>query len=413
MRLLVITDSYPPYHSGGYELRCKDVIDQLTLRGHEIKIITTRKPKQVDKARLTQDNVFRYLHSENNSRSLSRRIFDEYQDIHFIDKVITSFSPDIIYLFHTINLTRTIFPYLADRAIPIVYDEGGIGLSYAYTHHGGWYYFVEHKSRNGFVNFINKHLAVLISRISRGLLKTRWQWPCQILPYFNSELNCKAARDRGLILDHYPVIYSGIDLQRFKYVQHNASTPPITILVPGRLEPQKGQIDSIHLLSILRKTINARVILVGSIRFPTYYDEIMVKAREYALEGFVEILPMKDHSELMNLYHLSSFCFFPSHQQSGFSRTPLEAMACGCVLLSYGNEGSNEILKNHETGFLLSEGDIGEASEIIVELVNNPDVYKRISTAARTKVENEHSMDHYVDQIEKFLFQSIATPSNE
>lgn len=34
MRLLIIVDSYPPQHTGGYELRCRDIVDGWIKRGH-------------------------------------------------------------------------------------------------------------------------------------------------------------------------------------------------------------------------------------------------------------------------------------------------------------------------------------------------------------------------------------------
>ena len=36
MKILVITNLYPPHFVGGYELGCRDVVEQLRRRGHTV-----------------------------------------------------------------------------------------------------------------------------------------------------------------------------------------------------------------------------------------------------------------------------------------------------------------------------------------------------------------------------------------
>ena len=41
MRILFITNLYPPYHIGGYEIACKDIAEGLRERGHTVKVLTS------------------------------------------------------------------------------------------------------------------------------------------------------------------------------------------------------------------------------------------------------------------------------------------------------------------------------------------------------------------------------------
>jgi glycosyltransferase involved in cell wall biosynthesis len=91
----------------------------------------------------------------------------------------------------------------------------------------------------------------------------------------------------------------------------------------------------------------------------------------------------------------------------GFSRIPLEAMASGCLMITYGNEGSIEVITNNETGFIVSEGDFEGISSIIQEVIENPEKYKKICRAARKVVEQNHSMEIYVNKIETFLLSTL------
>lgn len=42
MRILFLTNMYPPYDIGGYEQVCHEVAQGLKARGHEVKILTSR-----------------------------------------------------------------------------------------------------------------------------------------------------------------------------------------------------------------------------------------------------------------------------------------------------------------------------------------------------------------------------------
>jgi hypothetical protein len=43
MKILVISARFPNYHFGGYEIRVKNIIDDLHKRGHQIIVITSIK----------------------------------------------------------------------------------------------------------------------------------------------------------------------------------------------------------------------------------------------------------------------------------------------------------------------------------------------------------------------------------
>src|SRR5207302_8306778 len=41
VRLLVLSNFYPPHHYGGYELSCRDVVERFRQRGHEAVVLTS------------------------------------------------------------------------------------------------------------------------------------------------------------------------------------------------------------------------------------------------------------------------------------------------------------------------------------------------------------------------------------
>jgi glycogen synthase len=41
MRVLVLSNFYPPHFIGGYELGCRDVVEGLKARGHDVRVLTS------------------------------------------------------------------------------------------------------------------------------------------------------------------------------------------------------------------------------------------------------------------------------------------------------------------------------------------------------------------------------------
>ena len=41
MKILVLTNLYPPHYVGGYELRCAAITEAMRLRGHEVQVLTS------------------------------------------------------------------------------------------------------------------------------------------------------------------------------------------------------------------------------------------------------------------------------------------------------------------------------------------------------------------------------------
>jgi len=162
-----------------------------------------------------------------------------------------------------------------------------------------------------------------------------------------------------------------------------------------------------------KKNIQTQLILVGIPNDQKYLQKIKEFIEENHLETFIKFVNFVNNNEMNILYQTCDFCFFPSYQKSGFSRVPLEAMASGCMVLTYGNEGSNEVIVSHETGIIISEGDVSSVAKQIELIIQNPDLYKKIIREARLEIEQKFDMNDYVNHIENYLIKSMRTSENE
>jgi len=410
MKILVISANYTPYHFGGYELRIKDIVDGLVQRGHQVRVLTTRKSKKrmVNSMPLPYV-VFRNLHNRHKANFFPKEILIDLLDTKCMEKLIKAFNPDVIYLGHIYILSKAIMPYIAMGDVPIVFDEGGNGLKGDWTEHGRWFRFTgDYESPIKFLNKIKPTVIKIICKISKGRIQATWTWPKNMKVFINSELNKKNAKTFGVPINDAAVIYSGVDMGKFSFRPRKALSRPIRIIIPGRVEIKKGQLDGIKLAQALENHgIDVEIIIVGSRSTDGYYDALVSEIEITQLNEKIKLFPMVDRPELIDHYHQSDICFFPSYHQSGFSRIPLESMACGCIVISYGNEGSNEVIRHGENGFLVHFEDYPAIVQVIQELISNPSKFKKIILQARKDVESSYSMPVYVDQIENFILSAV------
>jgi glycosyltransferase involved in cell wall biosynthesis len=295
--------------------------------------------------------------------------------------------------------------------MPIVYDEGGAGLIDSWEDKGIWYKFTdEYVCRYTVLNSAKSLVVKTVQRLSDGQLRAQWAWPYKMHIFFNSELNRGSAVARGVPLSGAKVIHSGIDPERFSFATRKGLGVPLSIIAPGRIEPRKGQLDAVRLLAKLKECgAEGRLILVGERWVESYCSEIEREIRELELGDHVALIPMVSQDELAALYHQADICFFPSHYRTGFSRIPLEAMACGCILISYGNEGSDEIIRDGHNGFLVSPTDYQGIACIVGELMTRPEEVSDLAATARSEIEAKFSLEKYVDAIEQFISVAVET----
>lgn len=410
MKLLVFTAFYLPHQTGGYELRCRDVVDGLKGRGHEILILTDRCVDRSCKMHENEQGIHRVLHQRAEASNIVEQILRDIHDLRFIDRMVKDFEPDLIYLWHIQNLSNAILPYFSHRNIRIVYDEGGSGLSYLVRVHRHGIYFYRNE-RDPLVKKLLKWLVYRVATIiSLGLIKPEWDWLADMRIYFNSSSALRHAQEQGAPVDGARVIHSGIQVENFSFTVRTQVQTPMTILVPGRIKPEKGTKDAVLLLGeLLKRGIPACLKLVGKVQSQEYFEEVKHAVHQDGLEDAFEYLPMVTQAELVRLYHQADVCFFPTYFRTGFSRVPLEAMACGCLVITYGNEGSNEVIQNGETGFLLPEGNISAVADSMENMIQNPSLYGRITQNARRLMEQSFTMEHYLDSIEQYLQESLPS----
>lgn len=404
MRILAITAFYPPFHHGGYELRCKDVLEGLSQKGHEICLITNQVASNNVSDHKEPFSVLRILSLKPSGGNVFYQIHSDKNDLKKIEKSVESFRPDLIYLWHIQNLSDAILPYLADKNVPIVYDEGGNGLIFFTRLQKRGLYFYKNDQDSFLKRWLKQGVKNYAHLISGGRIVPDWDWPVHMKVYFNSKSNVEHARKMKVPLGDEVVIHSGIDISRFPFQARSKISSPVRIVIPARIKELKGCKDGILLVDELRKrNIPAKLLIIGEVQSEAYYNELMKITNDLELSGSVEFRPMVSQEELSAIYQQTDICFFTSYFKTGFSRVPLEAIASGCLVITYGNEGSGESVIQGVSGFIVKEGDVKGVVGWIEKLINEPTNYNELLKAARKEVERNFNNEKYIDSINALL----------
>ena len=106
---------------------------------------------------------------------------------------------------------------------------------------------------------------------------------------------------------------------------------------------------------------------------------------EYGIAGSVLKLEVKSQEELQQYYCGADVFVFPSLYE-GFGLPPLEAMACGCHVVTSNSSSLPEVVG--EAGIMVDAGNIEELSGAIYKVISNEEVRNSMSISglSRSKI---------------------------
>ena len=144
------------------------------------------------------------------------------------------------------------------------------------------------------------------------------------------------------------------------------------ILMPGRLTAWKGQETFIEALNLVNKELGHlsfyAVILGSDQGRDIYTKKIKRLAEQYRL---IPQLKFVEHCKNMPLaYKISTLVVSASIEPEAFGRVAIEAQSMEKPIIASNIGGSNETIKNNETGFLFESGNPESLSKKIVEVLN-------------------------------------------
>lgn len=386
MRLLVVSNYFPPFFFGGYELGCNDVVERLRARGHEVTVLTSDHRAEEE---APQADVWRTLTVDDGQRF--RPLWHLRSVVGFL-RALRTVGPTAVYFWNQAGLSLWLSPVarlLGTKRVFFLSDT-----SFTSWKVGAFLRRSPQGNRRGSRHWLHHGWSIL-----RGA-------HCQFASEFLRRLSLG---DRAASVDDV-VIHWGIDAANFPLaLERREADDVFKILYVGQIIPEKGVHTLIEAAALLVQEIGAESFvlnLVGGSSKPDYLSDLHDKVGRLGLQGQVHFVGKVPREDLPALYRAHDVLVMPSIWDEPFAITPLEAMASGIPVVATMTGGSPEIFRDRENALTFPAGDAVSCAAALVKLRSNGALAESIAAQAAEMVRSQFTIERMVDEIEDDLMRN-------
>ncbi|HVF11871.1 MAG TPA: glycosyltransferase family 4 protein [Actinomycetota bacterium] len=364
MRLLVITNDYPPV-VGGIENYTYSLASRWT--EDEVTVVTRWVPgcekfDASNQIEVIREPVGTLLATPTLKRKIGE-LLDEgrFDAVHFPSAMPTSLvGPRVV----------------APRGIP-----------YAVTAHGGEFLLASK------LPWFKRQLKAVLSRAS------------VILP----QATTTEDRIRQWLPDHPPMVMvtCGVDIERYEPGPRDFDPP--TILSVSRLVARKGPATLIRALpAVLARHPRAEALIVGGGPDLSRLERLAAKHR---VQHAIRFMGSQPWEQVAQIYSSASVFALPTRERFGGIETeglPLvfvEAAASGLPLIGGDAGGVKDAVHDGETGILVDGREPTQTADAINSLLDDPAAARAMGDRARTMAEKSFTWEH----ISEIFKQTLET----
>lgn len=409
MKILFVSNLFPPFGRGGYEQWCEDVARALAARGHSMAVLTSNagaasgsRPPDSGAVgdSLAADSplaVYRLLQSQvegglaqTTIRLLRAPRRCEEENLACTRNVIGQFQPDAVMIWGMWNIDRSVpqqIEALMGSRVAYYFCDYWPTLPSAYIQR-----FQEparHAQAQQFKSLIGRYF---LPRLVQGKPPhLRFEHPICV---------SRAVRDilvaGGAPVEHARIVYGGTAVEEFGV----PSSPPsevLRLLYLGRLEAIKGVHTVVQAMQHLDASVSLDLLGAGD---PDYTAALKAAVTQAGMQERVHFLGAAKRSEVPQVLAQHDVLLFASEWNEPFARSVLEAMAAGLVVVGTTTGGTGEILVEGQTGLTFAAGDALQLAAQIQRLVVDPGLRRRLALSGRQNVRQYYTLGRMVDELE-------------
>jgi glycosyltransferase involved in cell wall biosynthesis len=408
MRVLFISNFFPPARPGGYTQWCEEVAELLIARGHTVAVLTSNY--ELSKCSSSDKHIYRQLHLDGDLfyydiwHFFLKRPVQIKQNIQIVQKAIQDFSPDIVFVWGMWALSKRI-AWAAEqiskgRVVYYISDYWPIREDF---HRQYWQLPARHK----------------ISRFVKGILKPFAERSIakeyMFMPRFENVICVSAAvrdilQSQSQVFSQARVIHGGTRMSFYTAdapKQFARDVTKVTLLYAGQIVEHKGVhtlVEAIDKLVNQDHVINIALTIVGS-GHPDYEKRIIDMINQANLSSFVQIRPAVPKNEMVKVLDEHEILIFPSIYEEPLARMTQEAMLAGLVVVGTTTGGTKEMLRDGFNGLTFEAANAAQLADKILFLLKNKNLLPQLSEAGRKTIVEHFALDRMVDEIESYLMQ--------
>jgi glycogen synthase len=433
MKILVLTNLYPPQLAGTDDFRCQNLTEALRLRGHTMRVLTSKhglnreqRGGEVER-RLQLQGV--YDHPAVTSFGELRAL--EQANHQALREAVAEFQPDLIHVYSLTGLSKSLVFSLRNVRLPVVYDVADDWLIHGlredpwlrwWNQPGGSLLRQLHRAAREALGQRNQLDATAPTRMMKGYerlprlyARSADAGPAEPVTgfqfdrlYFCSQALKADAEQAGFRVGHAEVIYPGIPAQNFVADIKPASAPVSKLLLVARLEARSGARTAVQALQRLREASVPVTLSIYGRGDSEYLAEIRSLVARHQLP--VEFLNVSNlHKDLPAVYRRHDALLQTAEWNEPFATTPLEAMASGLPVIGTTLGGVHELLRHGENAFTYPPGDAQALASRIQEVQQQPALRAQVAETAQQEVLSKFNETAVADRVEDYLQISLET----
>jgi glycosyltransferase involved in cell wall biosynthesis len=410
MKILVISNLYPPHEIGGYEIRCRDVCERLETFGHEIHVLTSDH-KVAGRPDMPDPKVRRQLRIHGMYghpwEPMLRLRHTERHNHEVLAKAIAEIQPDLIHIWNMGGISKSLLHTLEGVGIPLVYDisDHWVARSIKSDVWLLWWNAPAQPFRQLLRKFLT--LSGIRRRIDRTMPTHSWDDLRFRNIYFSSAFMRDATVAKGWPVGHAAVIHCGIDTASFQPKTDHSGFGKL--LWVGRIDEDKDPITAIRALSAAHRLgLNHLTLDIYGKGDAAYLRLVQAEVAALALGGHVRFL-LAPPEEMRSLYTRYDALLFTSNWGEPFGLTPLEAMASALPVITTTDGGQKELARDGINSLIANAADPESFAMRIHQLAASEPLRAFLASTAFDEVRNSFDLDPITRKIEAFLLSAARS----
>ncbi len=415
MRILFVTNFYPPLGQGGYEAWCAEVAGRLRQSGHEVVVLTSRHLRDTADNK-ESDWIRRDLHLEMPLVSLRNGLlfFTRHargqENLGIVDDTITAWQPDVALIWGMWNLPRSLPARI----------EARLGSRVAYYFGDYW-----PTLSSPYVDYWNAPVQHPLFATPKRILGkvARRHLDHDVTPDLSfrhvmvpSRFVSEELRRHGIPLSKITVVPGAVETQLYVTAVTAAPSSPspadgtLSLLFVGRLDPTKGLDTAIQALALLRHgpgSPNIRLVVAGE-GVPFYVQGLHALARQLGVADSISWLGRQPKEALPSLYRSADVFLFTSVWPEPFGRVIVEAMASGTAVVGAAAGGAAEIIRDGLNGLACTPGDAAELAAQTGRLLSDETLRQRLAAQGQRDAIDRWDLARMAEGIETELVSIVG-----
>jgi D-inositol-3-phosphate glycosyltransferase len=197
----------------------------------------------------------------------------------------------------------------------------------------------------------------------------------------------------GAAREKVTVIPAGVDLDLFHPYDRQLARSRLGLplqariaFYAGRIEPFKGLDLLLEAVAALEDREDVLLLIAGGSGEDAEVRRLKLLGEQLGLNGEVRFLGTVPHDDLAWYYSAANVCAFPSYHET-FGLAALEAMACGTPVVATSAGGLRALIRDGETGYLVSWHCPDPFAERLNVLLRHERLQEAMGRAARARAE--------------------------